>query len=127
MHAGDREGRPVKALLLLLCAGCAAPGIGRVLGPATVYEDVSAPLEYRADALRGAREVRGEACQTGIFLPLIPASIAWGDGGYRDAVRQAQAQAPGAALTDVRADLHVLSVLTIFRKQCVVVTAATSQ
>jgi len=117
----------VKALLLFLCAGCATPGIGRVLGPATVYEDVSAPLEYRADAYRGAREVRGEACQTGIFLPMIPASIAWGDGGYRDAVRQAQAQAPGTSLTDVRADLRVLSILTIFRKQCVIVTAATSQ
>ena len=117
----------MKALLLLLCAACATPGIGRVLGPATVYEDVSAPLEYRADAHRGTRNVRGEACQTGIFLPVIPASIAWGDGGYRDAVRQAQAQAPGASLTDVRADLHVFSILTIFRKQCVVVTAAVSQ
>lgn len=118
----------MKPLLLLLCAGCGTPGLGgHVLGPATVYEDVSAPLEYRADVHRGAREVRGEACQTGIFLPRIPASIAWGDGGYRDAVRQAQAQAPGATLTDVRADLRVLSILTIFRKQCVVVTAATSQ
>ena len=116
----------MKALLLVLCAGCAAPGIGRVLGPATVYEDVAAPLEYRADTSRGAREVRGEACQTGIFLPVIPASVAWGDGGYRDALRQAQAQAPGAALTDVRADLRVLSILTIFRRQCVVVTAAAS-
>jgi hypothetical protein len=116
----------VKGLLLFLCAACTTPGIGRVLGPATVYEDVSAPLEYRADARRGAREVRGEACQTGIFVPLLPASIAWGDGGYRDAVRRAQAQAPGASLTDVRADLRVLSILTIFRKQCVVVTAATS-
>lgn len=118
----------MKPLLLLLCAGCATPGaIGRVLGPATVYEDVSAPLQYRADVRRGTREVRGEACQTGVFLPGIPASIAWGEGGYRDAVRQAQEQAPGAALTDVRADLRVLSILTIFRKQCVVVTAATSQ
>lgn len=117
----------MKALLLFLCAGCATPGIRNVLGPATIYEDVSAPLEYRADANRGAREVRGEACQTGIFLPVIPASIAWGDGGYRDALREAQAQAPGASLTDVRADLHVISVLTIFRKQCVVVIAATSQ
>jgi len=74
-----------------------------------------------------AREVRGEACQTGIFLPVIRASIAWGDGGYRDAILKAQAQAAGASLTDVRADLRVLSILTIFRKQCVIVTAAASQ
>jgi hypothetical protein len=60
--------------------------MSRVLGPATVYEDVSAPLEYRADLARGGREVRGEACQMGIFLPVIQASIAWGEGGYRDAV-----------------------------------------
>jgi len=115
----------VRALLLLFCAaGCATPGMGRVLGPATVYEDVSAPREYRADLVRGTREVRGEACQTGIFLPVSPASIAWGDGGYRDAVRVAQAQAPDASLTDVRADIHTISILTIFRQQCVVVTAA---
>jgi hypothetical protein len=100
--------------------------MARVLGPATIYEDVAAPLEYRADARRGSREVRGEACQSGIFLPGIPASVAWGDGGYRDAVRQAQAQAPDAVLTDVRADLRVLSILTVWRRQCVVVTAATT-
>lgn len=113
-----------QAIALLLCASCAGPGLGRVLGPATVYEDVSAPLAYRADAARGAREVRGEACQTGIFVPGTPASVAWGDGGFREAVQHAQAQAPGAALTDVRADLRIVSVLTIFRRQCVVVTAA---
>jgi hypothetical protein len=101
--------------------------MGRVLGPATVYEDVSAPLDYRADVARGGREVRGEACQTGIFLPVIPASIAWGNGGYRDAVREAQSHAPGASLTDVRADLKTISILTIFRQQCVVVTAAASR
>jgi hypothetical protein len=100
--------------------------MSRVLGPATVYEDVSAPLEYRADFARGGREVRGEACQMGIFLPVIQASIAWGEGGYRDAVRVAQAKAPDASLTDVRADLHEISILTIFRQRCVVVTAAAS-
>lgn len=113
------------AVALLVCAGCAGPGLGRVLGPATIYEDVAAPLAYRADALRGGREVRGEACQTGLFFPGMPASVAWGAGGYREAIQQAQAQAPGTLLTDVRADLHVVSVLTIFRRQCVVVTAAT--
>ena len=112
--------------IAVFCAGCATPGAGHVLGPATVYEDVSAPIDYRADLGRGTREVRGEACQTGIFLPVIEASVAWGDGGYRDAIRVAQAQAPEASLTDVRADIHTISVLTIFRQQCVVVTAAAS-
>jgi hypothetical protein len=117
----------VKALALLLCvacAGCAGPGMGRALVPGTIYADVAAPLEYRAGTQRGAREVRGEACQIGLFLPGTPASVSWGDGGLREAVQQAQAQAPGASLTDVRADLRVLSVLLIFRRQCVVVTAA---
>jgi hypothetical protein len=113
----------VRALAIAaFCGGCAT---AHVLGPATIYEDVSAPIEYRADVVRGGREVRGEACQTGIFLPVFDASVAWGDGGYRDAVRVAQAQAPEALLTDVRADIHTISVLTIFRQQCVVVTAAT--
>jgi hypothetical protein len=57
---------------------------------------------------------------------VIFASVAWGEGGYRDAVRVAQAKAPGALLTDVRADLHETSILTIFRQRCVVVTAAAS-
>jgi len=125
MHPGDRESRPVKPLLfLLLCAGCVPPN---VLGPATVFEDVVAPLDYRGELAKPGEEVRGEACQMGIFVPVIFASIAWGAGGYAAAIRDAQAKAPGALLTDVRADMHSISVLTIFRQQCVVVTAAASR
>jgi hypothetical protein len=125
MYPGDRESCPVKPLLiLLLCAGCVPPN---VLGPATVFEDVSAPLEYRGELAKGGEEVRGEACQMGIFIPVIFASIAWGAGGYAEAIRDAQAKAPGALLTDVRADMHSISVLTIFRQQCVVITAAASK
>jgi TRL-like protein family len=109
-------------LLALLCGGCLAGP--RVLGPGTIYTDVAAPEAYRADLPRGGHDVRGEACQTGLFFYYF--SLAWGDGGYADAMRDAQAQAPGATLSDVRADLQVLSVLTVFRQQCVVVTAAAS-
>jgi hypothetical protein len=114
-------------LLLLSCAACAPPAI---LGPAAIFEDVAAPLDYRAELGQGGQEVRGEACQTGIFLPLIyegTVGVAWGQGGYADAIRDARAKAKGASLTDVRADVHSISVLTIFRQQCVVVTAAASK
>jgi hypothetical protein len=126
----------VKPLVLAaLCAGCAAVPPVISGGSLNLFADVSAPLDYRADLGEVAgREVRGEACQSGIFIPLLTAtqpvrvygeaSIAWGEGGYRDALKQAQAQAPGATLTDVRADLHQLSILTVFRRDCLVVTAS---
>ena len=119
--------------LAFLCAGCAEVPI-LTAGSVNLVADVSAPLDYRADLGGGGREVRGEACQTGIFSPLLTrtkpvrvlgeVSVVGGDGGYRDALADAQAQVPGATLTDVRADLHQLAILTVFRRDCLVVTAS---
>jgi len=94
---------------------------------ALVFEDSSAALEWRADTGSAPREVQGEACRNAFGLPLFlwcgPDLAGWGDAGYRDAVAKAQAQAPGSTLSDVRADVHFINIL-VWRKECVVVTAA---
>ena len=110
---------------LLLC-GCA----GAVIRPhriALAVEDSSAPIEWRTDLHGAATEVRGESCRNAIGLPLFLYGGwdlgAWGESGYRDAVAQAQAQAPGKTLSDVRVDVRFLNVL-IFRQECLQITAA---
>jgi hypothetical protein len=59
----------------------------------------------------------------------VPTSIgvAWGDGGYQKAMAAAQAKVPGQRLFDVRADVHVTSVLGVFRRQCLEVHAAAAR
>jgi hypothetical protein len=117
----------VRALLLFaLSCGCAGSAI-RPRGPALVFEDSSAPMEWRADMGAAPREVHGESCRNAIGLPLFLWGGwdlgGWGDAGYRDAVAKAQAQAPGKTLSDVRADVHFLNIL-VFRRECLEVTAA---
>ena len=118
----------MKGLLLcgLLFSGCA----GFVIRPhrvAIVFEDSSAPLEWRADTGSAPREVHGESCRNAIGLPLFLWGGwdlgGWGDAGYRDAVAKAQAQAPGRTLSDVRADVRFVNVL-VWRQECLEVTAA---
>jgi len=113
--------RPLIAALLL--AGCATQQ-PRVAG---IFEDSSFPIAYRAAVGPGSREVRGEACRNAFGLPLFlyggPDLAGWGEAGFREAVARAQEQAPGAALSDVRADLHLINILVV-RRECVVVTAA---
>jgi hypothetical protein len=118
----------VKALLLsaLLLCGCAGSAI-RPYRIALVFEDTSAPMEWRADTGAAPREVHGESCRNAVGLPLFLWGgwdlAGWGDGGYRDAVAKAQAQAPGSTLSDVRADVHFRNIL-VWREECLEVTAA---
>ena len=109
------------ALFLTGCAGIRPQPLG------VVFEDSSAPLEYRADQGAGQREVTGQACRNAIGLPLFlwggQDLAGWGDAGYRDAVAKAQAQAPGSTLSDVRADLRFVNIL-VWRQECLEVTAA---
>ena len=110
----------------LLLAGC-AQSVFRSRGPGLIFEDASTPIDYRADILPAEREVHGESCRNAVGLPLFLFGgfdfVGWDEAGYRDAVANAQAQAPGTTLTDVRADMHFINVL-VFRRECLVVTAA---
>jgi hypothetical protein len=114
----------VVLLFAVLGAGC---GAWRPRTQALIFEDSSAPLEYRADTAGAQRQVQGESCRNAIGLPLFfyggQDLAGWGEAGYRDAVRKAQEKAPGASLSDVRADVHFINVL-VFRRECLVVTAA---
>jgi hypothetical protein len=92
-----------------------------------IFEDSSAALDWRADTGTAPREVHGKSCRNAVGLPLFlwggPDLAGWGDAGYRDAVAEAQSQAPGSTLSDVRADVHFINIL-VWRRECVVVTAA---
>lgn len=145
---------PLLAMPALLFGAC-APMLGRTrdpvyagngsgamsLPPLTVYQDSTGPLSHRVAARSedGLREVRGDACQSGLMLPvgLVWAAIAsgntaaapgflsfgWGDGGYAAAAANALTGAPGARLVNVRADLHTTIILGVWREQCVHLTA----
>jgi hypothetical protein len=115
----------VKPLLVaLLLTGCATM---RPRPVALIVEDSSWPLEYRSDLGGATREVRGEACRNAVGLPLFLYGgadlVGWDEAGFRDAIRDAQSRAPGATLSDVRADVRFLNIL-VFRRECIEVTAA---
>jgi hypothetical protein len=104
--------------LLALSASC-------LLCNACLYADVRAPLSYGSATPGDAngnlgREVTGSACNVGILW-----LVAFGDGGYDAAVRDARAQAPGAPfLVDVKADTSYTNVLLgVYQRQCTNVTA----
>ncbi len=105
-----------------------------------LYQDSTGPLSYRAAVGAGApHEVRGEACQSALTLPVglvwaaikggNPAAAAgfigggWGEGGYSTAASRALAATPGMRLTNVRADLQTTIILGVWRQQCVEITA----
>jgi hypothetical protein len=137
----------VGACLLLGCApflgqtrdpSYVGNGTGAVSLPAIVgYQDSLGPLSYRSPSVGPAsdREVRGEACQSAVTLPFglvwaaikagnpafAPAflGVAWGEGGYAQALSAALKSAPNARVVNVRADLNTKIILGIWRQQCV--------
>lgn len=85
--------------------------------------------ELPPDAVPAA-EVFGKSCQHGLSIP-ISASLrsqsisgAVGDGGYRRAVENIRREHPDViGLYDVRVDEHTTSILGIYKRLCVEVTA----
>jgi hypothetical protein len=143
------------AVVVGLFSGCAPLGgptrdpayVGRGPGamqlpPLVVYQDSAGPLSYRTTPVAPGplREVRGEACQSGLMFPvgLILAAIesgntarapgflstGWGEGGYAEAVASALAAAPSSRLVAVRADMNTKIILGVWRQQCVRVLAS---
>lgn len=115
--------RPLLAALALLGTGC-LPRLTFPQPSGVIFEDSTGPLLYRGDVRGGTREVRGESCRQGLALPVAGTTLsaAWGEAGYREALRKASDAARGAPLSDVRADLHQTGIL-IWREECLVVTA----
>jgi hypothetical protein len=135
------------AALALLAVGCMPPYAAKpgVMKDGTLYQGSTGPLSYQASTLIDARaplrEVTSQACQYAIVLPLpvggvtVPDSgatgldvlqlgVGWGDGGYARAMAQAEQDAAGGVLVDVRADRHFSTVLWIYRRDCVEIHAS---
>jgi hypothetical protein len=150
----------MRTLLSAVVIACLLPGCAPLIGhtrdpayvgngpgaiplpPLVLYQDSVGPLSYRAQPVGSApaREVRGEACQSALTLPvgLVWAAIkagntayataflsgGWGEGGYAEALSSALKDAPNARLVNVRADLHTRIILGIWRQQCVRLVAS---
>jgi hypothetical protein len=91
-----------------------------------IYTDVHVPLSYGSATPSDAggnlgAEVAGSACNTAILW-----LVAWGDGGYDAAVRDARSRVAPAPpfLVDVKADTTYTNyVFGIYQHQCTNVTA----
>jgi hypothetical protein len=92
--------------------------------PSCLYTDVRAPLSYNSATPSDAngnlgKEVKGSACNVGILW-----LVAFGDGGYDAAVRDARASTNAPFLVDVKADTTYKNVLFgIYQRQCTEITA----
>jgi hypothetical protein len=99
------------AALSLLLTGC-------------LYADVRAPLSYGSATPGDAggnlgQEVTGSGCNSAILW-----LVAWGDGGYEAAVKDARANSNAPFLVDVKADTTYTNVLFgVYQHQCTMVTA----
>ena len=135
------------ALAALLALGAAAPvrgqeeGAGAELpgiipmGGMIVFANVSAPLSLvtmpaKPKGAVDVGEVHASRCQHGVSIPLTASlrasslSGAAGDGGYEKAVAELKTRRPElAGLYDVRVDEHLFSILGIYRRLCVEITA----
>jgi len=107
------------------------------MGGLVVFYRTQGPLSFRTltpkelppDAtIMG--EVRGRGCQHGLSVPLSAAlrptslSGAYGDGGYLKALEDIRRNHPGlTGIVDVKVDLHLLSILGIYRRLCTEILA----
>jgi hypothetical protein len=87
-----------------------------------IYTDVRTPLQYNSPTPGDVgnnlgQEVQGRACNY-VFLYLL----AIGDGGYDAAVRDARAKSGAQLIADVKADTSILNVLSVYQRQCTVVS-----
>ena len=140
----------MKKMLALIC-GCllatnvwaqnpayeASPGLIFV-GLFMVFYDSQGPLSYQTmthqevpkNAVR-VGEVVGDSCQHGLSIPIIfsltdrfSVAGAKGDGSYKKALLDIHEKYPDlAGLYDVKVDIHRMSILTIYRRDCTVVVA----
>lgn len=129
------------ALLLAAPAAAQEEGAGTDLparlrtGGFQVFNDTKGPMSFVALPAKPAGatdlgEVKGRSCQYGLSIPLAASlrassvSGAKGDGGYDKALEKVRKERPElVGVYDVRADMRVTSVLGVFRRLCVEVTA----
>jgi len=88
-----------------------------------IYTDVRAPLSYRSPTPSDVggnlgAEAQGSACNHAVLW-----LVAWGDGGYDAAVKEARESSHAALIADVKADTKYTNILFgIYQRQCTAVT-----
>ncbi|MCP4406729.1 MAG: hypothetical protein GY807_03035 [Gammaproteobacteria bacterium] len=114
----------------------AKPGL-LPMGGFILFFDSEGPLSYVTSApgdlpddIIPLGEVKGRGCQYGLSIPLLGASSiiqisgGVGRGGYGKALKDIKLRYPElTGLYDVKIDDHFISVLTMFRRICVEITA----
>jgi hypothetical protein len=115
-------------------AGTARPGV-IAMGGLLIFGNAKAPLSFvtvpaKPKTAVDTGEVKVEVCQRGLAIPLTasfrPTTISGfaGNGGYEKALATARARKPDVAgLYDVRVDAHLFSLLGVYRKLCLELTA----
>lgn len=107
------------------------------MGGLVLFFDSEGPLSYVTaapgdlpDDVMPLGEVKGRGCQYGLSVPLLGASTiiqisgGVGHGGYGKALKDIKLRHPElAGIYDVKIDDHVISILTIFRRVCVEISA----
>jgi hypothetical protein len=106
-----------------------------VMGGLLIYSDMRAPMSLvtlpaKPKGAEDLGEVKAEACQKGIAIPIAasfrPTSVTGGkgDGGFEKVIGLIKKEHPGlAGIYDVRADMRYFSILGFYRKLCLAVTA----
>jgi len=140
-------GRLALAALAATSVGCAIPQ-GTAPTPYALLHSTRDPAQYRSANPRDVQappkewpQASGEACRTMFWwlpnpptpflgsqtaaslLPYPSFDVAWGNAGYAKAVKVALESAGGGTLVDVRADVHTVSVLSVWRRECIEVHA----
>lgn len=109
--------RSLPAVLLL--ASFALSGCG------LLYTDVKVPRAYRTavpSEVKAAPDdptVTGKSCSRSLLY-----MVAWGDGGYAAAAKDALKEQPERVLYDAKSDFHAFAVLLgLYTRSCTVLTA----
>jgi hypothetical protein len=140
-------------LCLAGLAGCAYPPLPATVTNDTIYQGTIDPVQYRSPLPRDvqgslaspiARQARGRSCRTVLSFPSIPPTpfygsataaqllpwqslaLVFGNASYAAAVSKARDSVDGAAVYDVRADMHTRAVLGLWREECIEVHASVS-
>lgn len=109
----------LRYLVPLVAAALALSGCG------ILYTDVKLARAYRTavpSEVKAAPDdpsVSGKACSRSLLY-----LVAWGDGGYAAASRDALKEHPDRVLYDVKSDVHAFGVLLgLYTRSCTVLTA----
>ncbi len=88
-----------------------------------IYANYDVPLSFRSETrydvgnVPPAGDAHGEACAHQLL-----GIVAWGDGGYDAAYKEALAKSGATELFDVRSDSRLFNILGIFSQSCTNVT-----